>query len=148
MSTPSRRPLRALPALAAATVAASAALAMTATIAGDEAAFMAENNAAMARMMKGMDVHPSSNIDRDFATMMIPHHQGAIDMAQAELRHGDNERLRRLAQGMIVEQQQEIVAMRAVLDRELADARGPARQTRPPSRPSGHAHHAAHTPNP
>ncbi len=44
--------------------------------------------------------------------MMAPHHQGAIDMAQAELRYGHNEQLRRLAQEIIVEQQQEIVAMR------------------------------------
>jgi len=47
--------------------------------------------------------------------MMIPHHQGAIDMAQAELRYGRNEQLRRLAQEIIVTQQQEIVAMRLAL---------------------------------
>jgi uncharacterized protein (DUF305 family) len=33
---------------------------------------------------------------------MVPHHQGAIDMAQAELRYGHNEQLRRIAQGIIV----------------------------------------------
>jgi uncharacterized protein (DUF305 family) len=44
--------------------------------------------------------------------MMIAHHQGAIDMAKAELRHGRNEQLRRIAQGIVVEQQQEIEAMR------------------------------------
>ena len=47
--------------------------------------------------------------------MMIPHHQGAIDMARAELRYGHNEQLRRIAQEIIVDQQQEIAAMRLAL---------------------------------
>ena len=47
--------------------------------------------------------------------MMIPHHQGAIDMAEIELRFGTDERLRRLAQGIIVEQRQEIAVMRKIL---------------------------------
>ncbi|MDB5832919.1 MAG: hypothetical protein JWR14_2749 [Caballeronia sp.] len=45
-----------------------------------------------------MLIKPSGDIDRDFTVMMIPHHQGAIDMAQAELRDGHNEQLRRIAQ--------------------------------------------------
>ncbi|MBS0445250.1 MAG: DUF305 domain-containing protein [Proteobacteria bacterium] len=77
-----------------------------------QAAFAAENDAAMDKMMAAMHVEPSGDIDRDFATMMIPHHQGAIDMAVAELRYGRNEQLRRIAQEIIVEQQQEIDAMR------------------------------------
>ena len=44
--------------------------------------------------------------------MMTPHHQGAIEMAQAVLRHGHNEQIGRLAQEIIVTQQQEIAAMR------------------------------------
>jgi hypothetical protein len=69
-------------------------------------------------MMADMAVKPSGDVDRDFAAMMIPHHQGAIDMAQAELRYGRNEQLRRLAQEIIVTQQQEITVMRlAVGDR-------------------------------
>ncbi len=67
--------------------------------------------AAMGRMDRGMMVAPSGDPDRDFATMMIPHHRGAIDMAEAELRYGHDQVLRRLAQGIIVEQQQEIVVM-------------------------------------
>ena len=47
--------------------------------------------------------------------MMVPHQQGAIDMAQAELRHGHNEQLRRIAQEIIVTQQQEIAATRLAL---------------------------------
>ncbi|WP_439898242.1 DUF305 domain-containing protein, partial [Klebsiella pneumoniae] len=78
----------------------------------EEAAFLAENDAAMNRMMDAMAPHPSGDIDQDFVAMMAPHHQGAIDMAMAELRYGKNEQLRRIAQEIIVEQQQEIAAMR------------------------------------
>ena len=80
-----------------------------------EAPFTAENRAAMSSMMAGMDIRPSGNVDRDFAAMMIPHHKGAIDMAEAELRHGRNEQLRRIAQEIIVDQRQEIAAMRLAL---------------------------------
>jgi uncharacterized protein (DUF305 family) len=84
-----------------------------------EASFLSENVGAMTRMMVGMEINPSGDVDQDFAAMMIPHHQGAIDMAQAELRHGHNEQLRRIAQGIIVEQQQEIAAMRLALGQPL-----------------------------
>ena len=70
---------------------------------------------AMTRMHGAMHVRPSGDPDRDFARMMIPHHQGAIDMALAELRYGKDERLRRLAQEIIVEQQQEIDVMKLAL---------------------------------
>jgi hypothetical protein len=66
-------------------------------------------------MMMSMKIEPSGDVDRDFVAMMVPHHQGAIDMAQAELRYGRNEQLRRLAQEIIVTQQQEIVVMRRAL---------------------------------
>jgi Domain of unknown function (DUF305) len=79
------------------------------------AEFKAENAAAMSKMMAGMAIKSSNDVDRDFASMMIPHHQGAIDMAEAELRHGHNEQLRRIAQEIIVDQQQEIAAMRLAL---------------------------------
>jgi len=81
----------------------------------EESPFLAENSAAMTRMMTGMEVSPSGDVDRDFAAMMIPHHQGAIDMAKAELRYGHNEQLRRLAQEIVVAQQQEIAVMRLAL---------------------------------
>ncbi len=74
--------------------------------------FLAENEAAMARMHAAMEIQPTGDIDRDFAAMMIPHHQGGIDMAVAVLRHSKNEQIRRLAQEIIVEQQQEIAALR------------------------------------
>jgi hypothetical protein len=78
----------------------------------NEAPYLAENDAAMNKMMTDMTVKPTGDVDHDFVAMMVPHHQGAIDMAQAVLRHGHNEQLRRLAQEIIVTQQQEIAAMR------------------------------------
>ena len=77
--------------------------------------FAAAMDAAMARMDRDMIQPPSADADRDFAAMMIPHHQGAVDVAEAELRFGHDPVLRRLAQGIIVEQQQEIVVMRQAL---------------------------------
>lgn len=92
---------------------------MVSELCGDEGPFLAENQTVMHRMMNDMNIEPSGDVDRDFSAMMIPHHQGAIEMAQAELRHGHNEHLRRIAQEIIVEQQQEIVAMRLALGQEL-----------------------------
>lgn len=71
--------------------------------------------AAMVRMDHDMMVPITGDADRDFASMMIPHHQGAVEMAEAELRFGHNPVLRRLAQGIIVEQRQEIAVMRQAL---------------------------------
>jgi uncharacterized protein (DUF305 family) len=53
--------------------------------------------------------------------MMIPHHQGAIDMAKAELIHGKDPLMRRLAQEILVDQQSEIDAMRLWLGKTTAD---------------------------
>jgi len=77
--------------------------------------FAAVMDTAMARMDHDMMQPPSGDADRDFAAMMVPHHQGAVDMAEAELRFGHDPVLRRLAQGIIVEQQQEIAVMRQAL---------------------------------
>lgn len=81
----------------------------------DESAFLAENEAAMNKMMSAMEAKPSGDIDRDFVAMMAPHHQGAIDMAVLELRYGKNEQLRRIAQEIIVSQMQEIAAMKLAI---------------------------------
>ena len=90
-----------------------------------EASFLAENEAAMKKMMTDMAVNPTGDVDADFVAMMVPHHQGAIDMAVAVLRHGRNPQIRRLAQEIIVTQQQEIAAMRLAVGQPL-----------PPSQPS------------
>jgi hypothetical protein len=84
-----------------------------------EAPFLAENVSAMTKMMIDMGISPSGDVDSDFVAMMVPHHQGAIEMAQAELRYGHNEQLRRMAQEIIVTQQQEIAAMRLTLGQPL-----------------------------
>ncbi len=56
--------------------------------------------------------------DHDLAAMMIPHHQGAIDMAKAELLYGKNPVLRRLAQEIIVTQNAEIQVMQMELQKQ------------------------------
>jgi hypothetical protein len=109
-----------------------------------EAAFLADNDRAMSAMMDGMSIKPSGNIDQDFAGMMIPHHQGAIDMAQAELRYGHNEQLRRIAQEIIVEQQQEIIAMRLALGQALPP---PAPAPDQQSAPAQHSSYPMSNPN-
>jgi uncharacterized protein (DUF305 family) len=53
--------------------------------------------------------------DADFALMMIPHHQGAVEMAKVELQFGTDPRLRRLAQEIVVTQQSEVDVMKGVL---------------------------------
>ena len=59
---------------------------------------------------------PRNGADLTFAAAMIPHHQSAIDMALDEIRFGKNEQLRRLAQEIVVTQQQEIQVMQSVID--------------------------------
>jgi uncharacterized protein (DUF305 family) len=67
---------------------------------------------AMSVMHKGMHTAPQTgDPDRDFVTMMIPHHQGAIDMAKALLLYGKDPQMRRLAQEIITDQQSEIELM-------------------------------------
>lgn len=87
----------------------------TTTADSPEAAFYDENTAAMTRMMVDMNVRPSGDVDAAFANMMAAHHRGAISMAVTELRYGHNERLKRIAQEIIITQQQEIIAMQATL---------------------------------
>lgn len=100
----------------------------------DESAFLAENEAAMNKMMSAMEAKPTGDIDRDFVAMMVPHHQGGIDMAVLELRYGKNEQLRRLAQEIIVSQTQEIAAMkRAIGEQVPASVPTPTQTTRAPA---------------
>jgi Domain of unknown function (DUF305) len=88
---------------------------------------------AVERMHRAMHVGFTGDVDRDFARMMIPHHQGAIDMALAELRYGKDSRLKRLAKEIIVEQQQEIAVMRLALGEALPPGAPAPSQVRPES---------------
>src|SRR5262245_38772349 len=54
---------------------------------GAETSFLVENDAAMRKMVHDMAVKPTGDVDADFVAMMVPHHQGAINMALAVLRH-------------------------------------------------------------
>jgi hypothetical protein len=107
----------------------------------DEQPFLSENDAAMNKMMADMVIKPTGDVDRDFVAMMVPHHQGAIDMAQAVLRYGHNEQLRRLAQEIVVTQQQEIAAMRLAVGEELPPS--VASPTQPGAMPSSMISHDA-----
>jgi uncharacterized protein (DUF305 family) len=68
---------------------------------------------ANTRMMEAMHgLQPSGDPDRDFVTMMIPHHQGAIDMARIELQYGKDSELRAMAEKIIADQEREIAEMK------------------------------------
>ena len=84
-------------------------------------AFMRAMRESMAQMHTAMEhAQPTGDPDRDFALMMIPHHQGAIDMAKVELLYGQDPVMRRLAQEIITDQKSEIDAMQLRLARNLA----------------------------
>jgi uncharacterized protein (DUF305 family) len=68
--------------------------------------------AAMDKMHKDMMIEYSGNADVDFVRGMIPHHQGAIDMAKVELANGKDPELRKLAEAVIAAQEAEIKQMR------------------------------------
>lgn len=79
-------------------------------------AFEREMERDMAAMMRDMHAPGySGNPDVDFLAMMIPHHQGAIDMARLVLTHGADPLTRRLAEEIIASQRAEILAMTARL---------------------------------
>lgn len=81
------------------------------------AGFDTEMHAAMARMMKDMEsARMTGDPDKDFMAMMIPHHQGAIDMARLVLLHGRDPLVRKLADEIIAAQQTEIATMRNRLE--------------------------------
>ncbi len=82
-----------------------------------DSSLLSEMTQSMKKMDDDMLAAPmTGNPDHDMSAMMIPHHQGAIDMAREYLAHGRDPVLRRLAQEMIVTQTQEI----DVLHRRLA----------------------------
>lgn len=85
----------------------------SAAISPATAAFMVANET----MHRDMAIAYSGDADRDFAAAMIPHHQGAIAMAQIQLAHGRSPEMRRLAEAVIREQEREIIELRAFLAR-------------------------------
>ena len=87
------------------------AMTMPAPAAGEPASTTAYR-AAMEKMHHDMHIPYSGNPDRDFALGMIPHHQGAIDMAKIELQYGKDPEMRRLANTVIAAQQKEIAQLR------------------------------------
>lgn len=84
----------------------------------NEQQFTFDSDLAMSNMSRDMMIKSTGNVDRDFVAMMIPHHQGAIDMARAELKYGHNEKLRRLAQNIIAAQEREISVMHSAAGEE------------------------------
>ena len=70
---------------------------------------------ANAKMHKDMAIEMTGNADVDFVRSMIPHHQGAIDMAKVELQYGKNPEIRKLAEAVIKAQEAEIAQMNAWL---------------------------------
>ena len=84
--------------------------------------FAHDMDISMKKMDHDMAAGPmTGDVDHDFVVMMIPHHQGAIDMAKGELSYGKDPAMRRLAQEIIVAQQSEIDLMNRWLKKHAPD---------------------------
>ena len=78
------------------------------------AAFLAANE----KMHRDMAIAFTGDADGDFAAAMIPHHQGAIEMARIQIQYGRDPAMRRLAEAVIREQEREIAELREFLARQ------------------------------
>jgi uncharacterized protein (DUF305 family) len=81
----------------------------------EEQRFIIESDLAMSKMSLAMTADRTGDVDRDFVAMMMPHHQGAIDLARAELKYGHNDALRQLARDIIANQEGEMSVMRGAV---------------------------------
>ncbi len=86
--------------------------AMTGDLTASTRAYMEANM----RMHEGMTIDFTGNADVDFARGMIPHHQGAIDMARIVLEHGEDPEIRALAEAIIAAQESEIAFLQQWLE--------------------------------
>jgi uncharacterized protein (DUF305 family) len=68
---------------------------------------------------------PSGNDDKDFVNLMLPHHEAAVEMAKAELLHGNDAQMLRLAQEIITDQESEIQLMQLWLGRQRTQSKEP-----------------------
>ena len=83
-------------------------------------------------MDQGMRIAPmNGDPDQDFVSMMIPHHQGAVDMAKALLLSGKDLEMRNLALAIIAEQQNEINLMKAWQQRQTMHSPGSHESVKP-----------------
>jgi uncharacterized protein (DUF305 family) len=73
---------------------------------------------ANAKMHKDMDIAYTNDADIDFVRSMIPHHQGAIDMAKVALQNAKDEQVRKWATDVVREQEREIAEMQAWLKKK------------------------------
>jgi uncharacterized protein (DUF305 family) len=90
-----------------------------------ERLYLENSAAAMKTMMRDMHTDGSGDVNLDFVAQMVAHHQGAIDMAEAFLRTGDNPQLIRLAHEIVVTQTEEIAAMRLAIAEQPISADKP-----------------------
>lgn len=83
----------------------------------DDPAFAAQMQAHEKMTVDMGAITPSGNPDVDFVRMMIPHHEGAIAMAEAQLRYGKDESRKQLAREIIEAQTKEIAEMKEWLEK-------------------------------
>lgn len=94
-------------------ISALAFMAASTTVLAQSAQYSQDAMAVQDQMMARMQMKPSGDPDKDFVLMMIPHHQGAIDMARLELKYGKDPELRSLAERIVADQDKEIQQMQA-----------------------------------
>lgn len=66
------------------------------------------NMKAMEKMHDSMPKKGMGDADKDFVSMMLPHHQGAVDMAKVELQYGKDPMLKKMAEDIVKSQEKEI----------------------------------------